>query len=134
MYQPAMKARMSELEQQKAEIEKRLAEAPADMPDVHPNIAEYYRAKVIHLAETLAEPESNGEAREDIRSLIGEVVITPGEKRGESHATLRGELVAILDLAAGRRRSPRTEVITNTLAPPRNQLTILGRYLAFCTF
>jgi len=66
LYQPAMKARMSELEQQKAEIEKRLAEAPADMPDVHPNIAEHYRAKVIRLAETLAEPESNGEAREDI--------------------------------------------------------------------
>ena len=121
MYQRAMKARMSELEQQKAEIEKRLAEAPADMPDVHPNIAEHYRAKVIRLAETLAEPESNGGAREDIRSLIGEVVITPGERRGESHATLRGELTAILDLAAGRRRTPKTEVITNALACPRNQ-------------
>jgi ribosomal protein L31E len=56
MYQPDMKARMSELEQQKAEIEKRLAEAPPDIPDVHPNIAEHYRTKVIRLAETLAEP------------------------------------------------------------------------------
>ncbi len=118
MYQPAMKARMSELEQQKAEIEKRLAEAPADLPDIHPNIAEHYRAKVIRLAETLAEPESNGEACEDIRSLVGEVVITPGDKRGENHATLRGDLVAVLDLAAGRRRSPRPEVITNALASP----------------
>jgi hypothetical protein len=122
MYQPAMKARMIELEQQKAEINARLAEAPADLPDVHPNIAEHYRAKVIRLAETLAEPESNGEARNDIRSLVGEVVITPGDKRGESHATLRGELGAILDLAAGRRRSPRPEVITNALACPRNQV------------
>jgi hypothetical protein len=112
--------RMSELEQQKAEIEARLAEAPADIPDVHPNIAEHYRAKVIRLAETLAEPESNGEAREDIRSIIGEVVITPGEKRGENHATLRGELMAILDFAAGRRISPKPEVITNALAGPRN--------------
>ena len=42
MYQPAMKARMNELDQQKAEIEARLAEAPANMPDVHPNIAEHY--------------------------------------------------------------------------------------------
>ncbi|MDB5605022.1 MAG: recombinase family protein [Bradyrhizobium sp.] len=118
MYQPAMKARMGELEEQKAEIEARLADAPADLPDVHPNIAEHYRAKVIRLAETLAEPESNGEAREDIRSLVGEVVITPGDKRGESHAILRGELMAILDLAAGRRRSPKPEVITNALAGP----------------
>jgi len=120
MYQPAMKARMSELVHQKAEIEARLAETPIDMPDMHPNIAEHYRTKVIRLAKTLAEPESNGEAREDIRSLIGEIVITPGEKRGESHATLRGELMAILDLAAGRRRSPSPEVITNALAGPRN--------------
>src|SRR5258708_25924393 len=96
MYQPAMKARMGELAQQKAEIEARFAEAPADTPDVHPNIAEHYRAKVIRLAETLAEPESDGEARDDIRSLIGEVVITPGDKPPESHATLRGELIAIL--------------------------------------
>jgi site-specific DNA recombinase len=118
MYQPAMKVRMSELEQQKAEIEARLAQAPADLPVVHPNIAEHYRTKVIRLAETLAEPDSNGEAREDIRSLIGEVVITPGERRGESDATLRGELMAILDLAAGRPRSPKTEVITNALASP----------------
>ena len=44
------------------------------------------RTKVIRIAETLAEPESNGEAREDIRSLIGEVMITPGEKRGESYS------------------------------------------------
>ncbi|MEO6784181.1 MAG: recombinase zinc beta ribbon domain-containing protein, partial [Bradyrhizobium sp.] len=118
MYQPAMKARMEDLMQQKAEIETRLAEVPADLPDVHPNIAEHYRVKVIRLAETLAEPESNGEAREDIRSLVGEVVITPGEKRGENHAILRGELMAILDLAAGHRRSPRPEVITNVLACP----------------
>ena len=59
-------------------------------------------------------------SREDIRSLVGEVVITPGHKRGESHPILRGELMAILDLAAGRRRSPNPEVITNALAGPRN--------------
>jgi site-specific DNA recombinase len=101
MYQPAMKARMIELTQQKAEIEARRAEAPADLPDVHPNIAQHCRAKVIGLAETLA--ESNREAREDIlsrediRSLVDEVVITPGDKRGESHAIL---------VHGGERRSP----------------------------
>ena len=120
MYQPAMKARMDELERQKALIEARLAEALGDVPDVHPNIAELYRAKVIRLAETLTEPEANGAAREDIRSLVGEVVLTPGEKRGEINAILRGELTAILDLATGHDRPPRTEVITNGLAGPRN--------------
>jgi site-specific DNA recombinase len=136
MYQPAMKARMGELESQKAEIKARLAAAPADIPDVHPNIAELYRAKVIRLVETLTDPESNGEAREDIRSLVGEVVLTPGEKRGQINAILRGELMAILDLAAGRRRSPRPEVITTALAGPRNHLNLrcpgpCGRGFAF---
>jgi len=123
MYQPAMKARMEDLERQRAEIEARLAQAPADVPDLHPSIAELYRAKVTRLAEALAKPASNGEAREDIRSLVGEVVITPGEKRGETRAVLRGELMAILDLAAGRRRSPRPEVITIGAARPRTQIT-----------
>ena len=124
MYQPAMKARMDELERQKALIEARLAEAPSDVPDVHPNIAELYRAKLIRLTETFTEPEANGAAREDIRSLVGEVVLTPGEKRGEINAILRGELMAILDLATDRVRPPRTEVITNGLAGPRNQRSL----------
>ena len=75
-----------------------------------------------------AAPESNGEAREDLRSLIGEVVMAPGEKRGESHAVLRGEFMAILDLAAGRRRTPSPEVITKELAgrrfEPINRITL----------
>ena len=50
-------------------------------------------------------------------------------KRGESHASLRGELMAILDLAAGRRRPARPEVITNALAGPRNQSKIFDRSL-----
>ena len=65
-----------------------------------------------------AKRDASVETREDIRAPIGEVVITPGEKRGESHAVLRGELMAILDLAAGRWRTPRPEVMTKELASP----------------
>ncbi|EJK80657.1 hypothetical protein ACQZ6C_08150 [Rhizobium rhizogenes] len=46
MYRPSMKARMADLEQQKAEITARQLEAPADIPDVHPNIANLYRRRV----------------------------------------------------------------------------------------
>ena len=56
MYQPSMKARMDELERQKAEITARMAEAPADMPDVHPNVAENYRRNVTRSAEALERP------------------------------------------------------------------------------
>lgn len=123
MYQPTMKARMTELEQQKAEIAARLA---ADEPlslDVNPNIAEVYRRKVERLTDALADPQTNQEAATVIRSLIGDIVLTPGTKRGQVHATLRGELISILDFAAGR-NTPGTSVtrtITNAVASPRNQ-------------
>ncbi|MFD0850610.1 recombinase family protein [Sphingosinicella xenopeptidilytica] len=97
MYQPAMKARMAELERQKADITARLSEAPASVPDIHPGIAEVYRRKVERLVETLDDPETRAEAAADIRSLVGKIVLFPGDKRGEVHATLHGELMGILD-------------------------------------
>ena len=123
MYQPAMKARMDDLEGQKAEIMARMAEAPADVPDIHPNIAEIYKAKVLHLTEALADPELHCEAADAIRALVGEVVLTPGERRGTMQAVLRGALLSILAFVADRRGDPRPQVTTKGVARPRNQKT-----------
>ena len=124
MYQRAMKVRMDDLERQKAEIMARMAEAPADVPDIHPNIAEIYKAKVIRLTEALADPELPSEAADAIRSLVGEVVLTPGEKRGEINAVLRGELMGILDFVSKRWSYPSPAVITKGVAGPRNHLIL----------
>jgi vacuolar-type H+-ATPase subunit E/Vma4 len=121
LYQPTMKARLAELERRKAEIEARLSAAEPELPDVNPNVAEVYRRKVTRLAEALAEEPSIQEAAVALRSLIGEVVLTAGEKRGEVKATLRGELMGILDFASGG-NTPRTIVITKGAAGPRNQI------------
>jgi site-specific DNA recombinase len=75
MYQPAMKARMAELERQKAEIETRLREAAPDLPDVNPNVADVYRRRVQRLADTLADGETSHEAVAALRSLVGDVVL-----------------------------------------------------------
>jgi len=122
MYQPAMKARMAELEQQKSEIEARLSHATPELPDVNPNIAEVYRRKVVRLADALGESPASQEAAAAIRSLIGDVVLTPGEQRGEVHATLRGELMAILEFAycGNAPRTAVSRVITNAVAGPHN--------------
>jgi DNA invertase Pin-like site-specific DNA recombinase len=52
----------------------------------------------------------------------GDVVLRPSERRGEVQATLRGELLAILDMGSlgsmGRPAAP--GVITNAVASPRN--------------
>ncbi|AZO41540.1 hypothetical protein EJ076_10745 [Mesorhizobium sp. M7D.F.Ca.US.005.01.1.1] len=121
MYQPVMKARMGELERQKAEIIGRMAEAPADMPDVHPNIANIYRIRVVAFAEALNDTVGGREAAEALRSLIGEVVLSPGSKRGEVIAELRGELIGILDFASPRQNHRIGEVRTKVEACPRNQ-------------
>src|SRR3546814_20529118 len=87
---------MAELEREKTQITARLAEAPADIPDVHPGIAEIYKRKVARLTETLGDPETRLDASSDIRSLVGKVVLHPGGRSGEVHATLHGPLMGIL--------------------------------------
>lgn len=59
MYQPAMKTRMEELEAKKSEIEARLREAPVDLPDVNPNVAEHYRREIARIPAVLAGPGSH---------------------------------------------------------------------------
>lgn len=113
MYQPSMKARMAELEREKAEISARLAEAPADIPDVHPGIAEIYKCKVARFAETLGDPDTRFDASRDIRSLVGKIVLHPGEKRGEVHATLHGSLIGILDFVNDNPQPEGSRVITS---------------------
>lgn len=121
MYQPSMKARMDELERQKVEIAARMAGAPADVPDVHPNVAANYSRNVARFAEALNDPDGGREAAEALRSLIGEVIVTPGEKRGEVHAELRGELMGILGIAAAQPEQGRTGLMLPVAARPRNQ-------------
>ncbi len=45
----------------------------------------------------------------------------PGEKRGEVHAKLRGELFGILDFVEAEHRPRSGEVRTKVVAGPRNQ-------------
>ena len=107
-----------------------------DLPFLH--VAEIDRRKVMRLADALADSQANQEAASAIRSLIGDVVLTPGERRGEVNATLRGELLAILDITSGG-HTPRTAVpgvISNAVASPRFEPTIGLREICgdvFCT-
>ena len=89
--QSSMKAKMLELEHQKAEIVARMETVEPVLPDVNPNVAEIYRRKVACLTDGLVNLEANMEAAMAIRSLIGEVVLSPGDKSGESprHITRR---------------------------------------------
>jgi site-specific DNA recombinase len=96
LYQPSMKARMEELERQKADLMDRLAGVPADVPDILPNVCAVYRKKVQRLAAALNDPREQAEAAEAIRALIERITLRPGPNRGEVDATLHGELGTIM--------------------------------------
>ncbi|MBZ9657431.1 recombinase family protein [Mesorhizobium sp. ESP-6-4] len=121
LYQPSMKARMEDLERQKAEIAARLALAPTGVPDLHPSIATLYARRVEQLTQTLADHEGGRPAAEALRSLIGEIVLTPGDKRGQVHAEVRGELFGILEFAKPDQSQKPDGVMTKGVAGPRNQ-------------
>ncbi|WP_231639133.1 recombinase family protein [Sphingomonas profundi] len=94
--------RLEGLEGRQKQLKARLGDAPADVPDIHPNIAEIYRRKVARLAEALNHPADRDEASYAIRSLIERVTLHPGQRRGEIHATLHGEFGAILEWMSAR--------------------------------
>jgi DNA invertase Pin-like site-specific DNA recombinase len=119
LYQPSMKARMEDLERQKADIVARLSQAPTDIPDVHPNIANVYRLRIDRFTEALDDTDDGRQAAEALRSLIGEIVLTPGQKRGEVHAELRGELFGILDFIKADENQPGTKSMPAVAASPR---------------
>ena len=108
-YARGMMDRMRELEARQDEIAERLSAVPADLPDIHPNIAIVYRRKVERLAEALADPRDRDEAADAIRGLIERIVLTPGEKRGRMDAALHGDLGTILEWAGNGRGKKATD-------------------------
>jgi len=101
------------LPSERTEVTARLAEAPQALPDIHPGIAEIYKRKVAALTDTLNDPATRLDASSDIRSLVGKIVLHPGEKRGEVHATLHGSLMGILDFASDTPQPEARRVITS---------------------
>jgi hypothetical protein len=73
-----------------------MSDAPQDVPDTHPGIAEAYRRRIERLTAALAHPDDAAEAAEAIREIIDRIVITAGPTRGDLSVTLQGELGTIL--------------------------------------
>ena len=75
-YVRGMVDRLRELEARQDELNERIAAVPADLPDIHPSIADVYRRKVARLAEALDHPEDRDAAASAIRGLIERIVLT----------------------------------------------------------
>ena len=127
-YSRPLMTRLRELEAKQDELTERLSRAPADIPDLHPNVAGVYRRKVERLAEALRRPQERDEAAEAIRALIDHITLTPGPGRGEIDATLQGDLGAILEWTDQKRNTPgafASGVSVSVVAGARNCLDLL---------
>lgn len=93
----ALSDRLTELEAKQDSLTARLSDAPQDVPDMHPGIAETYRRRIERLTAALDHPDDALEAADAIREVIDRVIVTPGRRRGSYSVTLQGELGTILD-------------------------------------
>src|SRR5271165_5614181 len=56
-----MTDRMRELEAREDRLKELLAQEPAEIPDIHPNVSGIYRKKIERLTEALTQPEDRNE-------------------------------------------------------------------------
>ncbi len=101
--------------------------ADAKVIRLRPDLAEAYRGQVTALEGALAGNQAGrAEVAEILRGLIGKIVVTPQERRGEVDRKLHGELAAILTLAQGPEQSGSGFVISMVagggLEPPTSGL------------
>jgi hypothetical protein len=121
-YTPTLKARLTALEQEKAQTEARLrAGKHAPVLRLHTNLPELYRNKIGRLAEALSAPETVAEAAEVMRGLIDRIVLTPAA--GELRAELHGDLAVLARFAQeGEQRSAADTARLSVVAGERNPL------------
>jgi hypothetical protein len=101
----ALNVKLKILENQKSEIETKIAAAPEAEPLLHPALANVYRKTVAELQTIIHNPETSREAFGLIRGLIDAVILTP--VNGELEIELRGDLASILALSRRPRLYPR---------------------------
>ena len=95
-----VRQKLSDLEHSKANILRLMdQDTPPTKVEPHPNIGQLYRRRVEQLSHLLDDDSSPQEAVTIIRSLIDQIEITPGEKRGDPQVQLVGGLATILELA-----------------------------------
>ncbi len=99
---PGMKEELFELEECKERLTRELAQAEEPPALLHPNMAQEYRKRIDGLFEALGDERTRLEAGDDIRALVGRIVVAPGAD-GRADLWLEGDLAGILSLAAGKK-------------------------------
>ena len=96
---------MRDLEARKQRLERELgAKGEALAIDIHPNVAELHRRKVMELQTLLGDEMTRTEAMDAIRSMVERIEVRAGARRGAAEVTLVGALAAVLGYACAPER------------------------------
>jgi DNA invertase Pin-like site-specific DNA recombinase len=107
---PGLQAKLDGLEAQRVTLTAELTKRPANLPALHPNLADVYRERVARLEQALADRDAP-EALEAARALIDRVIVSPPSDPGSPPGIeLVGQLQAMLcaggaDIGTKDRRS-----------------------------
>jgi site-specific DNA recombinase len=103
LFAPSMKEELAILEERKAALIRSMADAPEEMPRLHPALAGVYQKKVADLTQALNDDELRTQAAASMRGLLEEIRLIPQD--GDLVIELVGELAGLLTL--GNEKSPR---------------------------
>ncbi|MEI9416008.1 hypothetical protein [Mesorhizobium sp. Cs1321R2N1] len=112
-------ATFDEIENGRPGVTARLAAAPSDVPDLHPNIATLYRKRVVQLTQALADHDDARPAAEELRLFIGEIVLTPASSAARCMPSCAASCSASSNSPKLTKKSD--DVMTKRVAGPRNE-------------
>jgi len=99
---PALRARMVEMESERAEIQRQAKiEARPAAVQLHPEAAEMYAGMVADLAAALNRPDTAADALKILRRLIAAITLYPGPRKGELEAELTANPEEIYQAVVG---------------------------------
>ena len=98
---PALRQALLRLEGEKAELEKAVVSRRPILVEAQPNLKKLFRRKVERLEESLnSGPDVITKAVPILRTLIDEIVLRPGDKRGKMSIEVYGDPSALFLLAS----------------------------------
>ncbi len=102
LYTASMKARLTDLEDRKADLQEHLSSAPKVPVHALPNLAEIYANKVANLSDALNDDAIKPDAIDLIRSFTTRIDLFPDDTAPNGiQAEVHGDLAAILAFADG---------------------------------
>ena len=95
----SVREQLRELESRKRELVTELQNEPIRAVELHPNLPDLYRRKIVQLKQILDDETTRPQAVDIIRSLIGHIEVHPGQERGHCDVVVVGALAQFLAFA-----------------------------------